>query len=369
MPPIWARVLQNSCAALTSIVLACAPAVPSVPPPPNVPTKGPLLPPVDAEHPRLDWGLVIHGGAGSTSPENTSPARRAALEEAMTRALQAGHAVLARGGHSLDAVEAAVIVLEDDSNFNAGKGAVFTHDGKNELDAAIMDGRTMGAGAVAGLRRVKNPIRLARAVMQRSEHVFMVGEGAEQFARERGIELVDPSYFRTESAWRSLQRELNAERQRDTARVRDEGAGGAGGAGGAEPETVGAVARDRSGRLAAATSTGGRTNKRYGRVGDVPVIGAGTYARRDCAVSATGHGEWFIRYTVARDVCAALQFQGQTLRGAADSIVMVELERLGADGGIIAIDAAGNVAMPFNTRGMPRAYIGSDGVPHVLIFR
>lgn len=360
MRRISARGIQNTYAALISTALACAPTVPSVPPTGNVP-----MPAVDAEHPRLDWGLVIHGGAGSTSPENTSPARRAALESAMTRALQAGHAVLARGGHSLSAVEAAVIVLEDDSNFNAGKGAVFTHDGKNELDAAIMDGSTMRAGSVAGLRRVKNPIRLARAVMERSEHVFMVGEGAEQFARERGIELVDPSYFYTESAWRALQRELNAERQRDTARapVREEGRGAA------ESETVGAVARDRSGRLAAATSTGGRTNKRYGRVGDVPVIGAGTYARRECAVSATGHGEWFIRYTVARDVCGVLQFRGQTLRAAADSIVMVELERLGADGGVIAIDAAGNVAMPFNTRGMPRAYIGSDGVPHVLIFR
>jgi L-asparaginase / beta-aspartyl-peptidase len=276
----------------------------------------------------------------------------------MTRALQAGHAILARGGHSLDAVEAAVIVLEDDSNFNAGKGAVFTADGRNELDAAIMDGATLRAGAVAGLRRVKNPIRLARAVMEQSEHVFMIGEGAEQFARERRIQLVDPSYFYTERAWRALQREREAERQR--------GRGLAGGDGG---ETVGAVARDRSGRLAAATSTGGRTNKRYGRVGDVPVIGAGTYARRDCAVSATGHGEWFIRYTVARDVCGALRFPGQTLRAAADSIVMVELRQLGAEGGIIAIDGAGHVAMPFNTRGMPRAYVGADGVPHVLIFR
>jgi L-asparaginase / beta-aspartyl-peptidase len=341
----------RACAAVVAAAVACAPIVVNVPV-----TVTPPAPVIDAEHPQLDWGLVIHGGAGSTAPENTSPVRRAALEAAMTRALQAGYAILARGGHSLDAVEAAVIVLEDDSNFNAGKGSVFTADGRNELDAAIMDGSTLRAGAVAGLRRVKNPIRLARAVMEQSEHVFMVGEGAEQFARDRRIQLVDPSYFRTERAWRALERERAAERQRGRA-PRDEGG------------TVGAIARDRAGRLAAATSTGGRTNKRYGRVGDVPVIGAGTYARGDCAVSATGHGEWFIRYTVARDVCAALNFPGQTLRSAADSIVMRELRQLDADGGIIAIDAAGHVAMPFNTEGMPRAYVGPDGVPHVLIFR
>lgn len=322
--------------------------------------------------PRVEWGLVIHGGAGSRTPPGWNAEQRAAREAAVAGALRAGHAVLAAGGSSLDAVQAAIVLLEDDSTFNAGRGAVLNAEGRNELDAAIMDGPALRVGAVAGVQRVKNPILLARAVMERSEHVMMIGDGAEQFARLVDIELVDPAYFRTQAAVNDLEREKASERRkRDSAAAAPR----------APPEessaarinshygTVGAVALDRQGRLAAGTSTGGRTNKRYGRVGDVPIIGAGTYANADCGISATGHGEWFIRYTVARDICVGVQYRGQTIAAAADSMMFRVLDPIPVDGGVVGMDRQGRIAMAFNTASMPRGYIGPDGAPKVWLTR
>lgn len=319
-------------------------------------------PPLQA---RLKWGLVIHGGAGVMSRDTLTPEREAEVRARLTESLQAGHAILAKGGTSLDAVGAAIRVLEDSPLFNAGKGAVFTHEGRNELDASLMDGRTLAAGAVAGLRHVKNPIALARRVMERSPHVMMVGEGAEAFAREQGLELVPPEYFRTEERWEQLQRALEKEK-----------ASGSTPATGVSPRpedgkfgTVGAVALDQAGNLAAGTSTGGMTNKRYGRVGDSPIIGAGTYANAHCAVSGTGHGEFFIRHTVARDICARVEYLKVPLQEAADTVVRDVLVKAGGEGGVIALDAQGAVAMPFNSPGMYRGYMGEEGQPFVAIFQ
>jgi beta-aspartyl-peptidase (threonine type) len=255
--------------------------------------------------------------------------------------------VIARGGASTDAVTAAITILEDSPLFNAGKGAVFTHDGTNELDAAIMNGPAHRAGAVAGVRTIKNPILLAKAVMDNGRYVMLAGSGAEEFAATAGIEKVDPSYFRTEERWQELQKAI------------------------AEDHfgTVGVVALDRTGALAAGTSTGGLTNKRYGRVGDSPIIGAGTYADEDCGVSATGHGELFIRYTVAREICARMEYGHVPLAKAAEDVVMHELAQAHGDGGVIALDADGHWALTFNTPGMYRGYITEDGVPHIDIFR
>ncbi|MCE9669269.1 isoaspartyl peptidase/L-asparaginase [Myxococcus stipitatus] len=313
------------------------------------------------------WGLVIHGGAGVISRENLSAEREGQVRAALEQALRAGHAVLASGGPSLDAVTAAIRVLEDSPYFNAGKGAVFNHDGINELDAAIMDGSTRAAGAVAGLRHVKNPIELARRVMEKSPHVMMIGEGAEAFARAQGVELVDPKYFYTEERWQGLQRALEKEREQ-TSPPSSLRPGHDPVTGDHKFGTVGAVALDQAGNLAAGTSTGGMTNKRYGRVGDSPIIGAGTYADPRCAVSATGHGEYFIRYTVARDICARVEYQGKSLTEAADVVIHDVLVKAGGEGGVIAMDADGHVAMPFNSTGMYRGYIGDDGAPRVAIF-
>jgi beta-aspartyl-peptidase (threonine type) len=297
------------------------------------------------------------------------------MRAVLTEALQAGHAILAQGGSSLDAVTAAIRVMEDSPLFNAGKGAVFTHDGKNELDAAIMNGRTREAGSVAGLHHVKNPITLARAVMEKSPHVMMIGEGAEQFAKQQGVELVPESYFYTEERWQALQRALEAEKQQQQTPPEQGQPQGPSTfwehPAGREHKfgTVGAVALDQSGNLAAGTSTGGMTNKRFGRVGDVPVIGAGTYANERCAVSATGHGEYFIRYTVARDICSRMEYLDLPLPEAAHSVVMDTLVKAGGEGGVIAMDAQGNVAMPFNSSGMYRGYMGQDGTPSVAIFK
>jgi L-asparaginase / beta-aspartyl-peptidase len=295
----------------------------------------------------MAWGLVLHGGAGTIARDKLTPEREAAMRADMERALREAHGVLARGGTSLDAVTAAIVILEDSPYFNAGKGAVFTHDGVNELDASIMNGKTREAGAVAGVRTAKNPIKLARTVMEKSRHVMMVGMGADEFAKAQGIEQVDPSYFRTEERWQQLQEALAEDKF----------------------GTVGIVALDRAGALAAGTSTGGMTNKRYGRVGDSPVIGAGTYADEHCGVSATGHGELFIRYTVARDICARVEYTGVPLAQAAHDVVEVELVRAKGEGGIIAMDASGHWTLTFNTPGMYRGYIADDGVPHVDIFR
>ncbi|HET6804651.1 MAG TPA: isoaspartyl peptidase/L-asparaginase [Frateuria sp.] len=302
--------------------------------------------------------LVIHGGSGVIR-RGMDPAREKDVRAALARALESGYARLKAGKPALDGVTAALTVLEDDPNFNAGKGSVFTHDGRNELDAAIMDGHTLRAGSVAGVHRVKNPILLARAVLEKSPHVMLVGDGAEAFAREAGIPLVDPSYFRTEQRWQQLQRALKEDRDgtphSDLETARHFG-------------TVGAVALDAQGRLAAGTSTGGMTDKRWGRVGDSPIIGAGTYADADCAVSGTGWGEFYIRTVAAHAICMRVSLMRVPLERAAAEVINQEIPGLGGNGGAIALDAKGDIAMPFNTDGMYRGWIGGDGVPHVAIY-
>ncbi len=302
--------------------------------------------------------LAIHGGAGVERGDLT-PEEEVAARKALEAALRAGHAELQAGKLALDAVAAAIVVLEDAPMFNAARGAVFTHDGRNELDTSIMDGASGKAGAAAALHRVKNPILLARAIMERSRHVMMVGEGAEIFAGEQGIALVDPSYFRTEKRWQQLQRTLEAEKAPQT--QVDTG-------GKAYFGTVGAVALDNNGHLAAGTSTGGMTNKRYGRVGDSPIIGAGTWADDNCAVSGTGWGEYYIRTAAAHEICARVRLAGDGIERAADRVINRDIPAAGGDGGAIALDAAGTIAFPFNTPGMYRGWIGTDGVPHVAIY-
>jgi beta-aspartyl-peptidase (threonine type) len=320
--------------------------------------------------PERPFRLVVHGGAGTIPRDQMTPELEAQYRADLERALRAGHEVLKRGGKSLDAVEAAIKILEDSPLFNAGKGAVFAADGRNELDASIMDGATGKAGAVAAVHRIKNPISLARMVMERSEHVMMVGDGAEKFAREQGMSLVDPKYFFTEKRWKALQ-----EVKRQEAEARKAGKPRAHVTTLSESDdykfgTVGAVAVDRAGNLAAATSTGGMTNKRYGRVGDSPIVGAGTYANnRTCAVSATGHGEYFIRSVVAYDISALMEYKGLSLAKAADEVVMDKLVKLGGEGGVIAIDREGNIAMPFNSPGMFRGWIDEEGRVQTAIYK
>jgi beta-aspartyl-peptidase (threonine type) len=312
--------------------------------------------------------LAIHGGVGTLTHEELTPEVERAYRADLERALRAGSAVLDGGGTSLDAVEAAIRILEDSPRFNAGKGAVFTHEGRNELDASIMDGGTKRAGAMAGVTVVKNPIAGARAVMEKTPHVMLVGPGADAFARSAGLEIVDPSYFRTEDRWQQLQRALEEEKK----------AGGQGRR--AVPDalplgTVGAVALDRHGHLAAGTSTGGMTNKRFGRVGDSPIIGAGCYAEdASCAVSATGHGEYFIRYAVAHDIAARVKYQGLSVSRAADEVIQKTLRATDAEGGVaeggvIVLDARGRFAASFNTEGMYRGSITSDGTTKIAIFK
>ena len=309
-------------------------------------------------------GLVIHGGAGTIERSKMTQDREREYRAGLERALAAGYEILKQGGASLDATEAAVHVLEDDPHFNAGKGSVFTSAGTNEMDGAIMDGKTRSAGAVASLKHIKNPVSLARLVMEKSGHVMMDGEGAEAFAKENGLELVDQKYFFTQQSWDALEKIKAAEKSR-------------GGAGGKKfiitdqdrHGTVGAVALDQNGNLAAATSTGGTTNKRAGRVGDSPVIGAGTYANgATCAVSATGDGEYFIRATVAHDVSALMEYRGMSLQEAAQS-VLDKVAKLGGSGGLIAIDRQGNIALLFNTPGMYRGYVDPNGKYVVEIYR
>ncbi|MGZ5247465.1 MAG: isoaspartyl peptidase/L-asparaginase family protein [Flavitalea sp.] len=351
---------------------------------------------------KSDPVLVIHGGAGTILKSQMSPEKEKAYKESLQRALDKGYSILENGGTALDAVEATVRVLEDDPLFNAGRGAVFTNEGKNELDASIMDGKTLMAGSVAGVTTIRNPITAARAVMEKSEHVMMVGKGAELFAASQGLQLVDPSYFYTEDRFRGLQ---NA-RKRDSLKTeldhsapkqegkqspkqahlqnsneaqlqilkhetnqfpivglkqpsnRDEKYG-----------TVGAVALDKNGNLAAATSTGGMTNKKFGRVGDAPIIGAGTYSNNaTCAISATGWGEYFIRLVMAKTISDMMEFGKMSLKDASNEMVMKRLGALGGDGGLIALDKDGNFSMPFNTEGMYRGW-KKAGKSEVLIYK
>lgn len=312
------------------------------------------------------YGLVIHGGAGVIERADMTPEREAEYRARLADALHAGYAVLDRGGSATEAVVAAINLMEDSPLFNAGKGAVLNADGLCELDASIMDGRTSAAGAVAGVHRIKNPITLARAVMEKSEHVMFTGEGAERFAEKiGGIDFVPNEYFQTERRREELKRAQEKERQappKKSAALPN----------GDDRErkwgTVGCVALDRDGNLAAGTSTGGMTNKKFGRVGDSPIIGAGTYASNaTCAVSATGHGEYFIRIGVARDIAAQMEYRGAKLADAAEA-TLAKVARLGGDGGVICLDRAGNVAMPFNTPGMYRAFRLSSGAGGVEIF-
>ena len=306
--------------------------------------------------------LVIHGGAG-VEPGDLSKEEEQAARAALEAALRAGHAKLKAGASSVDAVAATITVLEDAPQFNAGRGAVFTHDGRNELDTSIMDGASGKAGAAAGLHRVKNPITLARAIMDKSRHVMMVGDGAEIFAKEQGIALVDPSYFRTEKRWQQLQKALAEEKQAQASNIPLDLPGKA------YFGTVGALALDAQGHLAAGTSTGGMTNKRYGRVGDSPIIGAGTWADARCAVSGTGWGEYYIRAAAAHEICARVRLSGHSIARAGEGVINRDIPKAGGDGGAIALDAQGVAAFPFNTGGMYRGWIGADGVPHVAIYK
>ncbi|HEX8460369.1 MAG TPA: isoaspartyl peptidase/L-asparaginase, partial [Segetibacter sp.] len=308
--------------------------------------------------------LVIHGGAGTILKSQMTPAKEEAYKGALTEALQKGYSILKSGGSSLDAIVAAIKVMEDNPLFNAGKGSVFTNEGKNEMDAAIMDGSNLKAGSVAGVTTIKNPVTAARAVMDKSEHVMMAGRGAEKFAGANGCEIVDPSYFYTPERYSGLQKAL----KEDSLKLLNN-----------SPEkphglllqpfnrdykygTVGAVALDSKGNLAAATSTGGMTNKKFGRIGDAPIIGAGTYANNStCAISCTGWGEYFIRLVMAKSISDRMELVKTPLIEAANEMVMKKLPELGGDGGLIAIDKDGNIAMPFNTSGMYRGYIDAAG--------
>ncbi len=321
--------------------------------------------------------LAIHGGAGTLNKSQFTPALEAKYKSGLDSALLVGNAILEKGGTALDAVEATVKVLENNPLFNAGKGAVFTSEGINELDAAIMDGKTLAAGSIAGVRTIKNPITAARAVMEKSEHVLLSGRGAEAFAASQGIEIVDLSYFYTPERWKGLQRA----KQRDSLdQLKKAGQT----AYNNEIEelrrkdkygTVGAVALDAHGNLAAATSTGGMTNKKWGRIGDAPIIGSGTYANNNTvAISCTGWGEYFLRLVMAKSISDRMEFGGQSLALASETLVMKELPALGGDGGLIAVDKNGNIALPFCTEGMYRGFIkkekqGAAIVKDILIFK
>lgn len=314
--------------------------------------------------------LVVHGGAGTITRESMTPEKEAAYNAKMKEALRAGFRILEEGGSSTEAVIAAITIMEDSPLFNAGKGAVFTNAGINEMDASIMQGKDHLAGAVAGVTTIKNPILAAVAVMQHSPHVMMTGEGAEAFAKEQGIELVSPSYFHTENRFQQLQKI----KKTDSVKLDHSLDGNDQGSKKLDFTdykfgTVGAVALDQYGNLAAGTSTGGMTNKKFGRVGDSPIIGAGTYAdNATCAVSATGHGEYFIREVVAYDIAALMKYKGFSVEKAAESVIMEKLVKIKGQGGVIALDRHGNFSMPFNTKGMYRGYQKSNKEPIVLIY-
>jgi L-asparaginase / beta-aspartyl-peptidase len=303
------------------------------------------------------FGLAIHGGAGSLPRAEISGEKERDYRAGLAEALDAGYAILQAHGTSLDAVTRAIVILEDNPLFNAGLGSVFTLDGQNEMDAAIMDGSSLKAGAVCGVTHIRNPIELARTVMVHSEYVMLSGAGAEEFALSRGFALVPRSYFHTPERWRQLERIRRGDTGLSALTISHVG-------------TVGAVARDSAGRLAAATSTGGMTGKRYSRIGDSPIIGAGTYADdRSCAVSATGHGEAFIRAAAAHDICARMRFGGRSLTEAVREVVLEELPALRGEGGVIAIDAQGEIAMEFNSEGMFRASRRCGEEAQIAIYR
>lgn len=301
------------------------------------------------------YGLVIHGGAGTILKSNMTLEKETEYISKLNEALQTGYKILDNGGSSLDAVVAVINIMEDSPLFNAGKGAVLTEKGVAELDASIMDGKTLKAGAIAGIKHVKNPITLARLVMDKSPHVMMIGEGAEEFAKENNIEMVENSYFITPNRWKQYQKMKETQEKK----VKEEKHG-----------TVGCVALDKNGNLAAGTSTGGMMMKKFGRVGDSPIIGAGTFADNNtCAVSGTGYGEYFIRLNIARDVSDLIAYKNLSLNDAANEVIMNKLPKLGGDGGIIAIDKNGNIAMPFNTEGMYRGYFMNGEQPVIKIYK
>ena len=301
-----------------------------------------------------NYALVLHGGAGVMAAESMTPAIQKEYVSVLNRALQVGDSVLAAGGTSMDAVVKTIVILEDSPLFNAGKGAVFTHEGTVELDASVMDGKTLAAGAVAGITDIKNPIELARAVMEKSEHVFLTGKGASQFAVEQGFKQVPNSYFYTQKRFEQLQELLKNERKPGT---------------NDKHGTVGCVALDRYGNIAAGTSTGGMTNKKYGRIGDSPVIGAGTYASNATGgFSCTGHGEYYLRLGFSRDISALMDYRQLDVKKACQ-IEIEKLTKLGGTGGVIGLDRFGNIAMEFNTSGMFRGYIKSDGSRFTAIFK
>lgn len=315
-----------------------------------------------------NFGIVIHGGAGTILKKNMSDSLEMAYKSKLEEAIKVGHTILKNGGTAMEAVTKTINIMEDSPLFNAGKGAVFTHEETNELDASVMDGATLNAGAVSGVTQIKNPIDLALEVMNNSPHVMLSGKGAEVFAKEKGFELVDPSFFYTEKRFQSLQRikdREKAELDHDAKSafidplIKDSKFG-----------TVGCAALDKNGNLAAGTSTGGMTNKRWNRIGDAPIIGAGTYANNaTCAVSSTGWGEYFIRAMVAHDISALMEYKGLTLQEAAKEVIQEKVPALGGDGGIVSIDKDGNVAMEFNTAGMYRAHMNSKGELVIGIYK
>lgn len=312
-----------------------------------------------------NFGIVIHGGAGTILKKNMSDSLENAYKMKLEEAIRVGHEILINGGDAMKAVTKTINVLEDSPLFNAGKGAVFTHQETNELDASVMDGATLNAGAIAGVTHIKNPIDLAVEVMNNSDHVLLSGKGAEVFAQSRGIELVDPSYFYTESRYKSLQRAKQNDLKKKVAinsydpLINSSKFG-----------TVGCVALDKNGDLAAGTSTGGMTNKRWNRIGDSPIIGAGTYANNaTCAVSSTGWGEYFIRGLVAYDISAMMEYKEISLEESAEEVIQNKLTALGGTGGIIAIDHKGNITMEFNTAGMYRAHMNAEGELVVEIYK
>ena len=320
------------------------------------------------EEKQQEFAIVIHGGAGTILRKNMSPEKEAAYKAKLEEAIRTGYEILKNGGSSLDAVEKTINVMEDSPLFNAGKGAVFTNAETNELDASIMDGKTLNAGASAGTTTVKNPINLAKAIMEKSEHVMLSGKGAETFAEEQGLEIVAPEYFYTENRFQSLKNIKDKEKTEldhdaKTAFydpiIKDSKFG-----------TVGCVALDKNGNLAAGTSTGGMTNKRYGRIGDAPIIGSGTYANNaTCAVSSTGWGEYFIRAQVAHDISALMEYKGLSLKEAAQLVIQEKVPNLGGNGGIVAVDKNGNMVMEFNTAGMYRASMTDDGEVTIKIYK